>query len=357
MAVDRSSWCALAVSLVAHASLAVTTVALVADEAPAFAATEPAGAGELDVGWAGDTFDIDGLVPGEPGSGPAAAEARPEPPTEENEPEADGLPPEPTAQPSPPAPPPAAADLDPEPQVPPAPEPPAAPDSPPAPSPEPPSKPTPAAASPAEPAPSAQPADEGEGEKGNAAAKRGASPSEDEGSGTASAGDGKGRTYGAAGGRRGVRVLGSAFTRAIPAAVSADLSWSRLPIGRAGRLEIAVTLDDEGKITAVVLPDDAAGPLRALVDRTMALLRAGRFALSHSGGAGEETLRIEVELSQRAPIEHDSAKPTDALKLGHQAPTPTVPGKAFFTLASGRHFEAAITVVRSAGRGKAGASD
>ncbi len=351
MAVDRSSWCALVVSLVAHASLAVTTLALVAAEAPVFAATERGGAGELDVGWAGDTFDIDGLVSGEPGGSRGVAEARPEPPVEQDEPEADGPPAAPIAAPLPqPAPasspPPAAADPDPEEPV--EPEPMAAPDPPPAPSPDPPAEPAPSAAAPAEPASPAQPGDESEGDDAHAATGRGASPSEDEGSGTAAAGDGKGRTYGAAGAGRGIRILAPAFTRAIPAAVSADLTWSRLPVGVAGRLAITVTLDDEGKITAVAIPDEAVDPLRALVDRTMALLRAGRFALSPSGGAGEQRLDIEVELSQRAPIEHGHGKPTDALELGHRAPTSTQPGKAFFTLASGRHFEARITVVRSA---------
>jgi len=344
MAVDRSSWCALAVSLIAHASLAVATVAFVADGDHAVAATVPPGGDSLDVGWAGDTFDIDGLVPGEPGGGREASGARDESPADDAEPETDGEPVEPVPPPPAPAPqPPPPPVTDAEPEVPAEPDPPAvepAPEPPPAP-------PSPTTAQSAQPPTVPGPDDDGRREGQDAAASQRASAATEPGEGAAAAGAGKGRTYGAAGGRRGIRVLAPAFTRAIPAAVSADIAWSRLPVGPAGRVTITVTVDSGGKITDVTLPDDAAPHLEDLVNRTMALLRAGRFALSPTDGAGKQTIAIEVELSEQAPIEHDSAKPTDALNLGHDAPTATAPGRAYFTLASGRHFEARITVVRS----------
>jgi hypothetical protein len=85
-----------------------------------------------------------------------------------------------------------------------------------------------------------------------------------------------------------------------------------------------------------------------LVKRTIALLQAGRFALTSAPGlAGRERLRIEVTLSQREPLDHPGDDPHHALNLGHDPPTASEPGKAYFTLASGRHFEARVTIVSS----------
>lgn len=326
MSADRSSWCALVVSLVVHAALAVTTVALVAGDVTAVAAAEQPGLEQSDGVWAGDTFDIDGLVDGEPGRGRAAEAAKPEPPATRTEPAA-----------------PAKTGASPEPEPVPALTARAA---------LPVTSPVPSSIGPAaaasgvdrEPPPHAQ------RQTDSPKAQGGASPSTEAGTGEGSGGQGPGRSYGAASERRGLRVLAPAFARAIPAAVSADPVWSRLPLGPAGRLEITITLNDDGKIVEVPLPENTPSHLRAIVERTMALLRAGRFALTGATGAGAETLRIEVTLSQQDPIEHDSAKPSDALRLGHQPPTADEPGRAHFTLASGRHFEALITVLASAAR-------
>jgi len=73
------------------------------------------------------------------------------------------------------------------------------------------------------------------------------------------------------------------------------------------------------------------------------LLGAGAFALSAKTGAGMEKLLLEVELSERAPSE-DSA-PTHMTSQGFVPPSAGRPGRAHFTLGSGRHFEARLTIV------------
>jgi hypothetical protein len=113
-------------------------------------------------------------------------------------------------------------------------------------------------------------------------------------------------------------------------------------------VELEVVLDGEGKLAEQVVDRRASKPMRRLVKRTLALLQAGRFALTSAPGlAGRERLRIEVTLSQREPLEHAGDDPHEALNLGHDPPTPSAPGRAYFTLASGRHFEATITILGS----------
>jgi len=149
--------------------------------------------------------------------------------------------------------------------------------------------------------------------------------------------------------RDGLLLLAPALTRAIPAAVSADPIWSRLPPGVIGAIEMSISVDGEGAVDEVSVPPEAPEALQRLAVRTVALLRAGRFALTGVRGAGREFLRVEVTLSDRPAS--DPAVSTDAerrqLQLGFEAPSVDRPGRGWFTLASGRHFEAAVTVVSS----------
>jgi hypothetical protein len=85
-----------------------------------------------------------------------------------------------------------------------------------------------------------------------------------------------------------------------------------------------------------------------LVDRTVILLKSGRFALSRADpGSKTEVLRIEVSISMKEPSEGFEA--SHAVRLGFEPPNAGRRGKAFFTLASGRHVEAWISVDRSRG--------
>jgi hypothetical protein len=143
----------------------------------------------------------------------------------------------------------------------------------------------------------------------------------------------------------GVRRLASAFTRAVPAATSRDPVWLGLPLGSAGKLRVAIALDEEGRIarTDLLEPDPAPLHLEHLVTRTVTLLKAGRFALSRVAlGAKTEVLKIEVEISMREPAQ--GFAPEEAVRLGFEPPDFKHRGKAFFTLGSGRHVEAWISV-------------
>ena len=60
----------------------------------------------------------------------------------------------------------------------------------------------------------------------------------------------------------------------------------------------------------------------------------------YNGGAGTETLRLDVTLSERP-------KNDGPLALGFEAPSPGNPGRAYFQLASGRFVEAKVAIERN----------
>ena len=133
-----------------------------------------------------------------------------------------------------------------------------------------------------------------------------------------------------------VRSLGRAFTRAIPPACQADPGWGKLPVGDAGSIEVAITIDEAGHITGYkALASDPPKQLAALVKRTIALLDAGTFALKGDVGAGVEVLRIQARVSD---LEAEEAGGVAALSFGE--------GQAAFTQESGRHVEVTLRVVK-----------
>jgi hypothetical protein len=146
----------------------------------------------------------------------------------------------------------------------------------------------------------------------------------------------------------GVRSLPSAFTRAIPPATGADPIWQTLPIGSQRPFTIAVEVDGEGHIgSAEILkekdgsaPETQAAHLR---ERVVALLGGGLFALQNNVGAGRVAFRIRITLSD-TPV-HDEDDPAQLVERGFEPPRGTAAGRAYFTLASGRHFEAKVQVL------------
>jgi hypothetical protein len=161
-------------------------------------------------------------------------------------------------------------------------------------------------------------------------------------------GDGRDREYGAAALPRGVKHLARTFTWFLPAAVSAHPAWASLPLGDAGTIEVTLVVGADGALEHADYDLNAPEHLRAIVERTMLLLRAGKYAIAaRAGVAGKERLRISVTLSQREPSEAAGRKPGDALAFGRDWPTLALPGRAYFTLVSGRHFEAQIAIVWS----------
>lgn len=137
------------------------------------------------------------------------------------------------------------------------------------------------------------------------------------------------------------RGFAKAFTRAVPAANNGDPVWGELPLGPVGSVRVSVTVGTDGAIDDSKVLDKPRKPpphLARFVDRTLILLRGGRFALTN-GGAGTETLRLDVTLSEH-PIDDGP------LALGFEAPSPGTPGRAYFQLASGRLVEARVAIER-----------
>ncbi len=166
-----------------------------------------------------------------------------------------------------------------------------------------------------------------------------------EGAGT---GSGTAGSSGAAG-VGGVRNLAVAFTRAIPMAVSGDPVWGKLRLGDAGKFDLRIEVDDAGKIVSAAPTTSAIAPhLAGLVQRTLPFLRAGRFALSHANvEAGVQTLEVSVSLSEVAGGVPDDESSAGPYALGFEPPSGGRPGRAYFTLRSGRHVEVLVKVVDS----------
>ena len=115
-----------------------------------------------------------------------------------------------------------------------------------------------------------------------------------------------------------------------------DAGWAKLPVGDAGAIEVAITVDEGGRITGSrALDRDPPKQLLALVKRTIALIDAGTFELKGSLGAGAEVLRIQATLSDVAT---DVAGGATALSFGE--------GKSAFTQEGGRHVEVTVKVVK-----------
>lgn len=157
-----------------------------------------------------------------------------------------------------------------------------------------------------------------------------------------------GATYGAAGLKAGVRDLSSAVTRAIPPAAASQSAWRSLAVGEVGSFRLRLRLDETGRIESSNVLEERERPtppeFLALSRRIVGLLGGGQFALPHRpGDALVQTLHITVHLEERPP--RPEAQPTETVQLGFEPPSAGRAGKAFFTLGSGRHFEALVRIV------------
>lgn len=160
-------------------------------------------------------------------------------------------------------------------------------------------------------------------------------------------------TFGQEGLAPGVRRLGYAFTRAIPAATPADAEWRELPVGKVGTIRIELEVDENNRLGAMKQWQGRAGEpappavLRRMVERTLILLRAGQFALSGSNQPGAERLVIEVQLRDEAA---EGEGESVVVQKGFDGASPGHPGRAHFRYGSGRSFEAKVTIVPAAPR-------
>ena len=155
-------------------------------------------------------------------------------------------------------------------------------------------------------------------------------------------------TFGSEGLPPGVRSLPAAFARAIPPASGADPIWQSLPVGTQSPFILAVEVDAEGhiasaKILAAHDGNEIPPQFEHLRQRVIALLGGGLFALQSNGTAGRDLFRITITLSDRAVKEE--SEPAQLVERGFEPPRGNAPGRAYFTLASGRHFEAKVEVL------------
>lgn len=147
----------------------------------------------------------------------------------------------------------------------------------------------------------------------------------------------------------GVRRLGYAFTRAIPAAALADPEWQELPVGPAGTIGVELPVDERQQLgppqSFRAQPERAEPPavLTRLIDRTLLLLRGGRFALSTSNQPGVERLVVEVVVRG----DEAGASAGAVLQQSFSGATPRRPGKAYVRYDSGRALEVTVTVSRA----------
>ncbi len=162
-------------------------------------------------------------------------------------------------------------------------------------------------------------------------------------------------TFGSEGLPPGVRSLPSAFARAIPPATGADPIWQTLPPGPQRPFTVAIEVDAEGHIASaniVQAHDGSEIPMQFehLRQRVFALLGGGLFALQDNSAAGRDLFRITITLSDRGV--NEQSEPAGLVERGFEPPRGSTPGRAYFTLASGRHFEARVEVLGSSARAK-----
>jgi outer membrane biosynthesis protein TonB len=143
-----------------------------------------------------------------------------------------------------------------------------------------------------------------------------------------------------------VRDLGKAFTRALPAASSADKTWGALAAGSSGTIEVAVAIGEEGKITGYeVLSKDPPAFLLSAVKRTVDMLKFGSFVRpGETATAGRNVFRLIAEVSDRSVTEDDVS---GAAAFGLGSTWEGRKGTAHFTQASGKHVEMTVEFVRA----------
>lgn len=163
-------------------------------------------------------------------------------------------------------------------------------------------------------------------------------------SGDAGGGE-SGRTQGTQDADASVRNLAKAFTRAIPFGTRADPIWKTLPLGPAGSMTVVFELGEDGQIVSAKPKEkDVAPALRSLLERTLILLRMGRFAPETSNHPGKEVLRVEAVLGAAA-VDSTYGDSDQAMSLTYEAPTRRHPGRAAFQLGNGRRLDVRVTIV------------
>jgi hypothetical protein len=147
-----------------------------------------------------------------------------------------------------------------------------------------------------------------------------------------------GRAYGAEGALQNRSDLYQAFLRSLPAAAKNDPAWLTLPLDSKDSIRFKLTLNDDSKLEPIEIIDEPSHPtpdhLRRAVLLTRHFLLHGRLAIRGDQAAGEQELRLRVEVSQQAP---DPKTPHAEGTRGFGRVGPSAPDQAYFTYYSGRH--------------------
>jgi hypothetical protein len=144
-------------------------------------------------------------------------------------------------------------------------------------------------------------------------------------------------------GDRSAADLATAFTRAFPQAASADPVWSGAPLGLAGHADLALTLDDAGRLVARAIEGAPSPALHRGIDRTLALLGARAFT------ARALTTRLRIVARVTPDAVHDGLH-GDVFALSGGSFAGDV-GTAFFALppradGTGRRIDVQIRILR-----------
>lgn len=127
------------------------------------------------------------------------------------------------------------------------------------------------------------------------------------------------------------RDLLYAFTFALPRAVESSSLWDELALGPLGRVRLRVRLE-RGRVTTSRLLSPPHPAARLVHDKTISLLRRGRFALGQRGDrSGSVVVQIDLNLSQEPS--------RSAVTLWNQLPERT---SAHFIKPSGRRLDAHV---------------
>jgi hypothetical protein len=108
---------------------------------------------------------------------------------------------------------------------------------------------------------------------------------------------------------------------------------------------LKINIREDGRITSATPDHAVTEPMRVVAARSVALLGAGIFAIKAEPGAGVEVLRISINISNSDAAPPDDRSTAGAYGLGFEPPFDGKPGRAHFTLRSGRHIEITVRVV------------
>lgn len=137
--------------------------------------------------------------------------------------------------------------------------------------------------------------------------------------------------------------LFAAFLKTLPLAAKVDPLWESLPEGPAGEVEIAVTIDESGKLLPVLVVTDPENPPPPYLVRAVTLNRNfllhGRFALSDERSSGEQKLSLRASVTKRA-ADPRTPHASGVQAFGLEGGSP--PTGVYFTYFSGQHVQISL---------------